>query len=131
MKSAKNILHACLAMLCFLQSNQATAQENEQIYIQGRRYMDLNIRALDKYAKRIERTQQHLLRKLKRKEQRLAKRLLRTVSAAYARLKSQPLSFDSISKLSRHPDSATQASRALKGGQKAVDSLKGVYAFVQ
>ena len=107
------------------------AQENEQVYIQGRRYLDLNIHSLDKYAKRLERTQHRLLSKLKRKEQRLAKKLLHTDSAAYAKLRANPLTYDSISKLSLHPDSATLAAKALKGGQKAVDSLKGVYAFVQ
>lgn len=120
-----------LALSILLTGASCFAQENEQVYIHGRHYLDLNIRSLDKYAKRIERTQHRLLHKLKRKEERLAKRLFRTDSAAYARLKSQPLSFDSISRLSRHSDSATLASKAKKGGQKAVDSLKGVYAFVQ
>lgn len=77
----------------------AMAQENEQVYVQGKRYLELNIHSLDKYARRIERTQKHLLKQLKRKEERLARKLLRTDSAAYARLKAQPLSFDSISRL--------------------------------
>ncbi|WP_316787811.1 hypothetical protein [Pedobacter frigoris] len=116
-------------VLCF--SLSAKAQENEHLYIQGRRYMDINIHALDKYSKRLERTQKNLLNKLKRKEQRLAHRLKRTDSVAYARFKNDPLTYDSISKLARHPDSATITAKTLKGGQKAVDSLKGVYNFLQ
>lgn len=121
-----------LILACFLTITSATsAQENEQVYIQGKRYLDINIHSLDKYAKRMERTQKQLLNKLKRKEQRLARRLRRTDSVAYARLKNDPLTYDSIAKLARHPDSATLAARTLKGGQKAVDSLKGVYNFLQ
>lgn len=107
------------------------AQERSEIYIQGRLYLDLNISSLNKYSRRIERTQVRLLNKLKRRENRLAKKLLHTDSVAYARLKSQPLNFDSISKLAVHPDSTTMASQAVKGGRKAVDSLKGVYKFLQ
>ena len=123
--------HVLLVLLLIAQSAGSHAQENEQVYIQGRRYLDCNIHALDKYAKRLERTQHRLLSKLKRKEQRLAKKLLHSDTAAYARLKANPLTYDSISRLSLHPNSATLAAKAAKGGQKAVDSLKGVYAFVQ
>src|SRR5215217_4233328 len=104
MKPFPNIAFTCLAILCLLlQFRIARAQDNEQVYVQAKRYLDLNIHALDKYTKRMERTQQQLLRRLKRQEQRLAKKLLRSDSAAYARLKSQPLSFDSISKLALYP----------------------------
>ena len=120
----------CFLLLALAFTFGVHAQENEQVYIQGKRYIDINIHSLDKYAKRIERTQQRLLNTLKRKEQRLATRLKHTDSAAYARFKSDPLTYDSISRLSR-PDSATLAAKTLRGGQNAVDSLKGVYQFVQ
>jgi len=124
-------LSLLLILYVFLRPAMLLAQENEAIYVQGRRFIDLNIHSLDKYSKRLERTQQQLLKKLNRKEQRLAGRLQHNDSIAYSRLQAQSLSFDSILQLSRHPDSATFAAKALKGGQKSVDSLKGVLRFIQ
>ncbi len=111
----------------------ADAQEAEQVYVKGRRYLDLNIHAIDKYAARLERTQKNLLGKLKRKEQRLEKRFLRKDSVLYARYKaSNTISYDSISKLAATPpDSATLAARLFHSGNKTIDTLKRVYGFVQ
>lgn len=105
MPELRLILMPLMFLLCAVAVNGVQAQENEPVFIQGKKYIDLNVRSLDKYARRLERTQKNLLKKLQRKEQRLAKKLLRTDSAAYARLKAQPLSFDSIAHLaqqSRH-----------------------------
>lgn len=124
------LLRAFLCLTILSCSVTAYAQENGEVLIQGKRYLDINIRSLNKYAIRIERTQKQLLRRLKRKEQRL-ERLLHTDSAAYARFMQQPVNFDSISRLATSPDSASFASRTRKGGQRAVDSLKGIYRFIQ
>jgi len=124
--------HLLITLLfLFSGSNVLLAQENEPVYVQGRKYLDLNIRSLEKYSKRLDRTQQNLLKKLKRKEERLAHQLKRNDSLGYSRLQAQSLSFDSILKISRHPDSATFAAKALKGGQKSIDSLKGIFKFIQ
>jgi hypothetical protein len=120
--------------LCALMFPQAPlhAQESAQVYIAGRRYLNLNIHSLDKYAARFERTQRQLLHRLARRERCLARRLGRTDSAAYARYLANPLTYDSIVRLARtRPDSATLAARARRTGEKAVDTLKGVYAFLQ
>jgi ATP-dependent Clp protease ATP-binding subunit ClpA len=107
------------------------AQESEQVYIKGRRYLDINIHVLDKYAGRLERTQKHLLNKLKRKERKLARQLLHKDSIAYARFKANPLTYDSISKLAANrPDSSTFASRAGRVGNKSLDTLKGAESLL-
>jgi hypothetical protein len=118
-------------VLCSLTS-LLHAQENEQVYIKGRRYLDINIHALDKYTQRLERTHKQLLNKLARKERRLERKLKRTDTAAYAKLKSSSLpSYDSISKLATHRDTSFFASKTLRSGDKAVDTLKKVYGFLQ
>ncbi len=129
------LLHiiCCTALLLCLLSVRANAQEQEQVYISGRRYLDLNIHALDNYARRLERTQKQLLARLKRKEHRLERRLMHRDSAAYARYQaSRTISYDSISKLAATPpDSATLAARLSRNGNKTIDTLKRVYGFVQ
>lgn len=108
------------------------AQENEPLYIQGRKYISLRTASLEKYHHRLERTQQRLLQKLQRREKRLAQHLQHTDSNAYARLGSQSLSFDSIRKLSRRPDTGVRSSRfRSRSGQRSVDSLKGICQFLQ
>jgi len=121
----------CIFLCSLFYSPEAFSQDNGQVYVQGRKFVDINIRSLDRYSKRWEVTQRSLLKKLKRKEQRLVGKLKRNDSAGYARLQSQSLSFDSILNLSRRPDSATIASRTLKNGQKSIDSLKGIINFIQ
>jgi hypothetical protein len=120
-----------LGMICFFLCGNLHAQENGQVVIHGRKYIEINMHSLNRYSKRLERTQTSLLKKLKQKEERMAHRLKRTDSVGYGRLQAQSLSFDSILQLSRHPDSATLAAKAIKGGQKSIDSLKGIYQFIQ
>lgn len=104
--------------------------EEAQIVQTGRRYLDLNIHALDKYSSRVERQQKLMLKKLKRKEARFARQLKQKDSAAYARYQSDALSYDSISRL-LHPDSATLAAKTKRRANKIIDSLKGVQSFLQ
>jgi hypothetical protein len=104
--------------------------EEAQVIQYGRKYLDLNIHALDKYTCRIERQQKLLLHKLKKKEQRFARQLKQKDSAAYVRYKANPLSYDSISHL-LHPDSATFVTKTARKTNKVVDSLKVIQSFLQ
>ncbi len=105
-------------------------EENGQIITQGTHYLDLKIKAVDKYNARLEKQQQKLINKLKRKEQKLATKLKSTDSVAYSRYKQQNLSYDSIGHL-MNADSATMAARTKSAKNPITDSLKGVEAFVQ
>lgn len=126
-----NLLKLLLCCCVLLAANLSVfAQEEQQVVQNGRRYLDLNIHALDKYNRRIERQQQQLLNRLKRKEQRFARQLQHKDSAAYARYQSQQLGYDSIGHL-LHPDSATLAAKTRNKANKVIDSLKGVQLFIQ
>lgn len=96
----------------------------------GRTYLSINIHSLDKYNERLQRTQKHLLKQLKRKEDRLASKLKHTDSAAYARLKANPLTYDSIGRLAA-VDSSAMMARLSRKPNATIDSLKGVTSFLQ
>lgn len=102
-------LFYCL-LLCF--SVSAIAQEEVAVAVQGHHYIDLKIKSLNKLNTRLERQQKYLLKKLKKQEQRFASKLKEKDSLAYARLNHQPLTYDSIEKLSQ-PDSAMLAKTAV------------------
>jgi hypothetical protein len=121
--------NAVLLIVSLLFVSGAFAQEEQQVVLEGRRYLDINIRALDKYNQRIERQQQRLLAKLKRKETKLAARLKHSDSAAYVRYQQQSLSYDSIGRMLR-PDSATLVSKTKHATNKIIDSLRGVESFI-
>lgn len=104
------------------------AQEEEIVLTQGKRYLDLNISALEKYNKRVKRQQERLLQKLSRKEKIYAARLKRKDSAGYARYQQQQVSFDSISKLNKNKG-IFPSPRAK--GSAVFDSLSAVQQFVQ
>ena len=111
-------------------SLQTVAQEEHTTIQQGRKYLDINIHALDKYSNRLKHQQERLIKKLKRKEHRFAKRLMGKDSAAYASYKDQNLTYDSIGKL-LHPDSATLAGKFKRRSNDEIDSLKAVQSFLQ
>jgi len=104
--------------------------EETQVAQSGRRYLELNIHALDKYARRVERQQKQLLQRLRKKESRFARQLKQKDSAAYARYKSQPLNYDSISHMLQ-PDSVALIYKTRHTTYKVIDSLKGVQSFIQ
>jgi len=113
----------------FGQSSDLTGEE-AQVIQQGKKYIDFNVRVLDKYSRRIKRQQALFLKRLQRKEQRFARQLKHKDSAAYARYQLQQLSYDSISHL-LNPDSATLVAKTKNKANKAIDSLKGVQTFIQ
>ena len=105
------------------------SQEEETVHY-AKKYLDINIKSLNKYAKRVERQQHSLLRRLERKERKLERQLKRNDSAAYIAYTSQSLSYDSIRKL-LSPDSNTLVSRVGRRVNKVTDSLKAVHSFLQ
>ena len=112
-------------------SSSAVAQEEQpEVYVQGKKYLDINIRAKEKCSERISHQQQKLLKKLKKKEKRYAARLKRKDSAAYVRYQKQPYTYDSLSKLQTN-DSATIFKRAATRSNRTIDSLKGIKKFCE
>jgi len=98
---------------------------------EGTRYIDLKVKALDKYDSRLKHQQERLLNKLKRKEKHFANKLKNADSVAYAAYqKDATISFDSISKLSKD-DTGANAVKIGKKKNSAVDSLKGISSFIQ
>lgn len=119
-----------ILLLLLLTVNLYAQEENSRVVVEGFHYLDLKIKAADKYNSHLEKEQQQLLKKLKKREQKLSNKLKRTDSAAYARFRQQNLSYDSISKM-MNADSATMAARTKGQKNPIMDSLKGVEAFVQ
>ena len=105
-------------------------EENTTAAMEGTRYIDLKIKKLDKYNSRIKKQQDRMLKKLTNKEKHLEHKLQRTDSLAYAKFKKQPLSYDSISKLSKS-DTGSRADSFAKKKNPTIDSLRGVESFVQ
>ena len=108
----------------------AIGQEEVATVQQGKKYLDINIRALDKYSNRLKHQQERLLKKLKKREQRYAQKLQSRDSLGFLRYKAQPLTYDSIGKLTNLDSSSITR----KFGHKScavVDSLKGAESFIQ
>lgn len=106
----------------------AQCSENAEIQTRGKRYLSLNISALEKYETRLQHKQQALLKKLAREERRFAKALRSKDSTAFARYQTHQVSFDSIAILARM-DTAQRKHIPIRGNA-VIDSLKGVTAFL-
>lgn len=110
---------------------QATAQEEgAMVYMKGKKYLDVNIRAREKLNKKVAKQQEKLLKKLKKKEEKYSAKLKRKDSVSYVRYQQQPLTYDSIARLNRK-DSAGTLNKYAKRGRSGIDSLKGVNKFLQ
>jgi hypothetical protein len=96
----------------------------------GKRYIELNIKDLDKYNERVQRSQKRLLNKLSRKEARLKKQLKHNDSSSYEQLTGNSLSYDSIRTLLK-ADSNSKLSHTRNRANAAVDSLKKIQGFLQ
>ena len=106
-------------------------EENTTVVKQGTRYLNLKTKSINKCNSRVEHQQDHLLKKLKKKETHLAHKLKKTDSLAYARYQQQSSpSYDSIGKLSRN-DTSDVANNISIRKNETVDSLRGVQSFVQ
>ncbi len=104
------------------------AQEQEESINQAELYLGSRIHALDKYLNRTEKIQHRLVKKLKRKEAKIARQLAAKDSALYRQYMQQNLSYDSIATLSK--DTGRLQQLAFKKNS-LVDSFKGVQKFIQ
>lgn len=114
-------------LILFLITSTAQAQEEGEVLYQGKRYLDLNIRSINKFNDRNQKLQQRLLNKLAKRERRITRQLKRKDSAAYVKLQQHSVSFDSINTLSRNGNNAKQKSFA----NPSIDSLQRIAAFLQ
>lgn len=105
-------------------------EENNEVSKQAGKYVGLKIVSLEKYNQRIARQQQHILSKLRKKEQRFAKKLRKHDSAAYAKYSEQSLSYDSINTLSK-TDSGTDYNKIAQKKNGKIDSLKKITGFAE
>jgi hypothetical protein len=106
------------------------AQENEAVENseQAASYLDSRTSALDKYLKRSEGIQQRLLRRLKKKEAKMLKKLGARDSVLFQRYQELPITFDSIADLSKDTEALQKKTGKSNG---TIDTLKGIQQFIQ
>ncbi len=105
------------------------AQEEAATVYQGKKYIDLRLKAIEKCNKQTERQQTKLLKKLEHKEKKFARNLRHKDSAAYVKYTQQHPDFKDIRKQSR-PDSATLYSKTVRRNNSTIDTLKNIQKFV-
>ena len=116
-------------MLSLLRQASLTPQEeNSAVYQAGKRYVSLNIKSQSKFANKVQKQQDKLLKKLCKQEKRFANMLKRNDSAGYARYLQQPLTFDSLNSISKNRN--TKPVKAPNRVNGTVDSLKNITRFV-
>lgn len=77
-------LSVLLLVITLAISSPALCQEeSSEVCTQGNKYLSIRIKSLNKYDQRVERQQRNLLKKLSRKENRLAHKLEKTDSAGF------------------------------------------------
>jgi len=105
----------------------ALGQEGSESIKVAEQFLEIRTSALDKYLGKSDKIQQRLLKRLKRKEEKILKKLAAKDSALYHQYLNQGISYDSIAILSK--DSSYQKQHISKAG--ILDSLKGVQSFIQ
>jgi hypothetical protein len=103
----------------------AIAQEEDAIVgIKGKQYLNSNIKRLSVYNRKTDELQSRLLVRLKKHEDRFARHLKKSDSAAYVRFQQQPISFDSIANIEKKnlPASSLKLPR--------IDSLNAINKFI-
>ncbi|WP_316835063.1 hypothetical protein [Pedobacter nutrimenti] len=122
----------CLAYLfAFLLCNQGQkcyAQEIPESISYAQKYLDNRSADLTTYLSRSGKIQQRLLKKLKHKEGKIARKLAAKDSTLYWQYMQQRLSYDSIARLSQDTSALNHLAAKKRG---LVDSLKGVQNFIQ
>jgi hypothetical protein len=106
----------------------ACAQETEQSITYAEKYLDARTSDLSKYLNRSGKIQQRLLRRLQRKEAKIARKLAAKDSALYKQYIGQRLSYDSIAQLQQ--DTTALCERFAGRKNALVDSLKNVQSFI-
>ena len=112
-------LRSYILMLCLMFPFGSLAQEEMNAINYGKRYLDINTRKLEKYTLRLKHQQVSLLKKLSRKEEKLAKKLKSKDSVAYTQLADQPITYDSIQRLSK-PDSTILAKKNRRNNKRLI-----------
>lgn len=115
-----------LLLLC---NNYCYAQEENATEYQAKKYIDLNIRSVQKLNERVTKQQKRLLNKIKKQETRYLSRLKRKDSVAYAKLSQNPLSYDSISRINKN-DSTSKRRKFARTPNALIDSLQGVNNYI-
>jgi hypothetical protein len=122
------ILCCCLA-LCF--PSKARAQygvsettETKEIYQSGIKYIRINLHRYEKLLNRAEKQQHCILRKLKIREEKVIAKIAKNDSFTLAKLNSQPLTYDSISKML--PGKSANPTKV----ESVLDTLKGVKDYL-
>jgi hypothetical protein len=104
-------------------------EENGEVAQNATRYVDLRIKSLEKYNRRFDRQQKHLLGRLKRKERKFAQQLKRDDSAGYAVYKTGNVSFDSLSSFANCD--TCRPRKFVFRNNSAIDSLKQITRLAQ
>ena len=103
-------------------------EENPEVNLQGRRYVDIRIKKLEKSANRISRAQTRLLKKLSKREKTFANKLRKTDSSLYLSYLEDKLSFDSIGKIAKNYEK-DGAFSFIDVPNRTVDSLRKITSF--
>jgi hypothetical protein len=120
------LLHCIL--ICIAGPKAAAQEQPDSLALENALlYRDARLASLEKYTERAAGIQQRLLKKLSRKEQRLARKLAKTDTAAYRMYKEQGLTYDSIAKYSCDTNGLARMPKPRWG---VVDSIKGIQSFI-
>lgn len=118
-----------LFLLLVCSSFFVTAQEENTVYLSGRKYINIRTNKLETLNRRIEQQQQRWLEKLAKKENKWLKTIRQKDTATYSKLTQSSNRFDSIKKR-LHPDSL-QIAKLTKGKiNPSIDSLKKIERFL-
>ncbi len=116
----------CCFCICSGSTNAFSQEEQENIE-NANTYLDHRIDALQKSLDKTGDLQQQLLKRLKRKEDKMLRKLAKQDSTLYKQYVEQHLNYDSIAAISndtsKHPQSL--------GHNRMIDSLKNIQQFVQ
>ncbi len=130
MKTLSHSVYLCLSicLLLFCGIERSPAQETEASIAYAQKYLDSRSADLSKYLGHSGKIQQRLLKKLKRKEDKIARKLAAKDSTLYRQYMQQRLSYDSIARLSQDTNALN---RLATRKSSFIDSLKGVQNFIQ
>ncbi|WP_162903366.1 hypothetical protein [Taibaiella koreensis] len=107
---------------------RSIAQEAEESVTAATTYLDGRTQDLQQYLNRSGKIRERLLKRLRRQEEKMARRLAAKDSALYRQYMSQKLSYDSIAHLSHD---TTALAKLSQKKNKVIDSLRGVQQFLQ
>ncbi len=108
-------------------SNNLFGQEEQENIDNANTYLDHRVGALEKSLDKTGNLQQQLLKRLKRKEDKMLRKLAKQDSALYKQYLTGHTNYDSIAKLSNDTTKRLQ----LSSNNKTIDSLKGIKRFIE